>query len=161
MTAAAPADRDTTTLLVVHHSPGLSVPTMRDAAIAGAQQDGLERVDVIAVAALDVVSAQVVNADGYLLVTPANLGYMSGALKHAFDTTYQDALASTAGRPYGIIAHGESDTTGCVRAIEAITTGLEWRLATPPVSIIGPVDEHGLAACHEAAAVVAATILGF
>ena len=149
-----------TTLLVVHHSPGISLPAMLDAAIGGARSDGLEAVEVVVVDALDVTSAQVLAADGYLLATPANLGYMSGALKHAFDTTYNDLLGPTVGRPYGILAHGESDTTGCVLAIERITTGLDWRLATPPVSVIGTVDAAGLDACHEAAAVVAATMLG-
>ena len=148
------------TLLVVHHSPGLSLPAMLDAAIGGANQEGLEHVDVVAVPALEVTSRQMLDADGYLLVTPANLGYMAGPLKHAFDTTYNDMLGLTIGRRYGVLAHGESDTTGCVLAIEKITTGLDWRLATPPVSVIGTVDAAGLDACHEAAAVVAAMLIG-
>ena len=86
---------------------------------------------------------------------------MSGALKHAFDTTYHDALGATSGRPYGVLVHGESDTTGALLAIEKITTGLEWRRATAPVSVIGSVDDEALAACTEAGAVVAATVLGF
>ncbi len=150
-----------TTLLVVHHSPGISLPAMLDAAIGGARSDGLEAVEVVVVDALDVTSAQVLAADGYLLATPANLGYMSGALKHAFDTTYNDALGATVGRPYALIVHGESDTTGAVLGVEKITTGLDWRLCTQPVSVIGPVDTDGLAACSEAGAVVAATTLGF
>ena len=72
-----------------------------------------------------------------------------------------DALGPTRGRPYGALVHGESDTTGALMGIEKITTGLDWRLATPPVSLIGPVDESGLAACREAGAVVAAVTLGF
>ena len=150
-----------TTLLVVHHSPGTSLPTMLDAALDGARSDGLEAVDLVVVDALDVTSAQVLSADGYLLATPANLGYMSGALKHAFDTTYNDALGATVGRPYALIVHGESDTTGAVLGVERITTGLGWRLCTAPVSEIGLVDADGLAACSEAGAVVAATTLGF
>ncbi|MEM9467929.1 MAG: flavodoxin [Actinomycetota bacterium] len=150
-----------TTLLVVHHSPGISLAAMLDAALGGARSDGLEAVDVVAVEALAVTAEQVVAADGYLLVTPANLGYMSGALKHAFDTTYAAALGITAGRAYGLLVHGESDTTGAVLGIEKITTGLDWRLATAPVSVLGPVDADGLAACREAGAVVAATVLGF
>ena len=150
-----------TTLLVVHHSPGLSLSAMLDAALGGARRDGLEALDIVVVEALAVRSVEVLQADGYLLLTPANLGYMSGALKHAFDTIYHDALGPTVGRPYGLIVHGESDTTGAVLGVEKITTGLDWRLATPPVSVLGTVDADGLAACSEAGAVVAATTLGF
>ena len=61
----------------------------------------------------------------------------------------------------GRFVHGESDTTGALLGIEKITTGLQWRPATEPVSIIGPVDDAALAACAEAGAVVAASTLGF
>ena len=149
------------TLLVVHHTPGISLPAMLDAALAGARSDGLEGLDIVVAEALAVRGEQVLAADGYVLATPANLGYMSGALKHAFDTIYTDALGTTTGRPYGLLVHGESDTTGAVLGVEKITTGLDWRLATPPVSVLGPVDAAGLDACREAAAVVAATALGF
>ena len=42
--------------------------------------------------------------------TPANLGYISGALKHLFDTIYYPALDQTAGRPFGVYVHGNDDT---------------------------------------------------
>ena len=106
MTAAA-AGFEASPLLVVHHSPGTAVPAMVDVALNGARSDGLERLRVVVVSALEVTSADVLGAAGYLLATPANLGYVSGALKHAFDTTYNDALNVTQGRPYGVLVHGE------------------------------------------------------
>lgn len=148
-----------TTLLVVHHSPGTAMPAMVRAAVGGAAREGLESVTVREVAALDLVSSDVLAADGYLLATPANLGYMSGALKHAFDTTYNDALDVTRGRPFAVLVHGESDTTGALLGIEKITTGLGWRAVTAPVSIIGPVDDAALSACAEAGAIAAASVL--
>ena len=45
-------------------------------------------------------------AAGYLLATSTNLGPMSGALKYAFDATYDDALNVTRDRPYGVLVHG-------------------------------------------------------
>ncbi|MEM8707640.1 MAG: flavodoxin family protein [Actinomycetota bacterium] len=149
------------TLLVVHQSPGTAVPAMVAAACDGASSDGLEDVSVRLVAALEVASSDVVGGDGYLLATPANLGYMSGALKHAFDTVYPEALESTRGRPYGVLVHGESDTTGALLGIEKITTGLGWRVVSNPVSVIGSPTADDLTRCTELGAIVAATTLGF
>ena len=129
------------------------------AACEGATSEGLENVEVRAVDALAVTSADMLAADGYLLATPANLGYMSGAMKHAFDTTYNDVLDVTRGRPFAALVHGESDTTGALLAITKITTGLRWRCVMEPVSVIGPVGDDHLAACAEAGAVVAASTL--
>ena len=137
------------------------MPRMLDAAVEALDQPGLETVEPRLVAALDADGDAVLSADGYLLLTPANLGYMSGALKHMFDVTYPAAVGRTTGRPYGVIVHGESDTTGAISAVEMVTTDLQCRRACPAVSLIGPVDEAGLDRCGEAAAVVAATALGF
>ena len=75
----------------------------------------------------------VLAADGFVLGTPANIGYMSGALKHFFDQVYYPCLLAKAGAPYGLYVHGGSDTTGAVRAVQSIATGLSWREAVRPV----------------------------
>lgn len=159
MTAAA-AGFEAATLLVVHHSPGTALPAMVDAALAGARSDGLERLRVAVVSALEVTSADVLGAAGYLLATLANLGYTSGALKHAFDTTYNDALNVTQGRPYGVLVHGESDTEGALLGLQRNVAGLEWRAVAEPMSVIGSVEGR-LDDCRELGAVVAATTLGY
>jgi multimeric flavodoxin WrbA len=102
----------------------------------------------------------VLGADGYLLGTPANIGYMSGALKHFFDGIYYPCLEATRRRPYGLYVHGASDTGGAVRAVESITTGLQWQPVRPPVCITGTPGKQDLAGCWELGALLAATIAG-
>ena len=99
-------------------------------------------------------------ADGYLLGTPANIGYMSGALKHFFDGIYYPCLEATRRRPYGLYVHGASDTGGAVRAVESITAGLQWRAVRPPVCVTGPPSKADLAACWELGALLAAELAG-
>ena len=127
--------------------------------VDGANADGLEAVDVRVVAALDASVDDVLRADGYVLGTPANLGYMSGALKHFFDTVYNDCLEATSGRPYGLYLHGQSDTDGARLAVEKITTGLGWRLAQEPVSSLGSLDGAARDALWELGAAMGATLL--
>ncbi len=129
---------------------------MFDAVHSGATDRRIEGVEVLTRAALEATAVDVLGADGYLLGTPANLGYMSGALKHFFDQVYYPCIDSTVGRPYGCYLHGNSDTTGAARAIETITTGLRWRLANPPLSVIGAPTAHDLDDCRELGAVIAA-----
>ncbi|MEO7070598.1 MAG: hypothetical protein ABI131_08915 [Nostocoides sp.] len=146
------------TLLVVHHTVSPPLAELFDAVLAGARDDGIEGVEVVCRAALSATASDVLAADGYLLGTPANLGYMSGALKHFFDTIYYPCLAETVGRPFGYWVHGNNDTTGAQRSIEAVTTGLQWRLVATPLLVTGALDREVDHAAYELGGTVAATI---
>ena len=122
-------------LLVVHHTPSPALQEMLEAAVNGARTDEIEGVEVVIRPALTAAVVDVLEADAYLLGTPANIGYMSGALKHFFDGIYYPCLEATRRRPYGLYVHGGMDTTGAVRAVESITTGLAWRAIRPPVIV--------------------------
>jgi hypothetical protein len=93
-------------------------------------------------------------------ITPANIGYMSGALKHFFDGIYYPCLEATRRRPYGLYVHGASDTGGVVRAVESIATGLQWRKVRPPACVTGAPSRPDLEACWELGALLAAEIAG-
>ena len=146
------------TLLIVYHTSSPALQAMYEAVVAGASTDEIEGVEVAVRPALTASAADVLAADGYLLGTPANIGYMSGALKHFFDGIYYPCLEATRRRPYGLYVHGGSDTTGAVRAVEAIAAGLGWRAVRPPVSVTGSPGKQDLAACWELGALLAAEI---
>jgi hypothetical protein len=137
------------TLLIVHHTPSPALHAMFNAAMSGATDHRIEGVEVVARPALGATVFDVLGADGYVLGTPANLGYMSGALKHFFDQIYYPCLAATTRRTYGLYVHGNSDTAGAVKAVEVITTGLKWRRAQGPVTVVGEPRQHDLEACWE------------
>jgi multimeric flavodoxin WrbA len=101
----------------------------------------------------------VLAADGFVLGTPANIGYMSGALKHFFDQIYYPCLLAKPGAPYGLYVHGASDTTGAVRAVTSIAAGLGWAEVAKPVVAIGPVGKDAERQCYELGATVAANLL--
>ncbi len=147
-------------LLIVHHTASPAMQAMFEAVVAGAGHEDIEGVEVVTRPALTAAALDVLEADGYLLGTPANIGYMSGALKHFFDGIYYPCLEATQRRPYALYVHGASDTGGAVRAVEAIATGLAWRRARPPVCLTGPPDRAGLEACWELGATVAAELAG-
>jgi multimeric flavodoxin WrbA len=144
------------TLLIVHHTASPSLHSMFEAVRSGATDQRIEGVDVVSRPALAATAVDVLGADGYLLGTPANLGYISGALKHFFDQIYYPCLDATARRPYGLYVHGNNDTVGAVRAVDSITTGLEWRRAQEPVTVIGPPSQQDLDGCWELGAALAA-----
>jgi multimeric flavodoxin WrbA len=144
------------TLLLVHHTPSPAMHTMFEAVRAGATDSRIAGVELVVRPALSATVPDVLDADGYLLGTPANLGYMSGALKHFFDQIYYPCLEETTGCPYGVYVHGNSDTTGAQRGIETITTGLAWRLAHDVVEVVGTPSRGDLDACWELGATLAA-----
>jgi len=94
-------------LLVVHHTPSPALHEVLERVVAGARDDAIEGVEVVLRPALTASPVDVLEADGYLLGTPANLGYLSGALKHFFDTVYYPCLEATRGRPFGAWLQGK------------------------------------------------------
>jgi hypothetical protein len=147
-------------LLIVHHTTSPALHSLFDAVMSGAREgaaaDRSAPVDVVARPALTCSAVDVLEAAGYILGTPANLGYMSGALKHFFDTIYYPCLTESARRPYGLYVHGNDDTTGAVRAVEKVTTGLQWQPAQKPVEVVGKPTRADLDRCWELGAAVAA-----
>ena len=146
-------------LLVVHHTPSPNCQEMFEAVLAGATDPEIEGVDVVRRPALTLSAADVLEADGYLLGSPANLGYMSGALKHAFDQIYYPCLDATRGRPFGLWLHGNEGTEGAEKAVTSITTGLGWVKAAEYVVVSGKPSKADLEACWNLGATIAATLI--
>lgn len=146
------------TVLIVHHSPSPHCRAMFEAVRDGASTDELEGIDVVTRTALAATAADVLEADAYLLGTPANIGYMSGALKHFFDTVYYPVMDETDGRPYAAFVHGNQDTHGAVLAIESIAKGMGWKRARDPVEVMAEPSREDLDACWELGAMVAASL---
>lgn len=146
-------------LLVIHHTTSPALEELLDAALRGARDDAIEGVQLVVRPALSATAVDVLEADGYLLGTPANIGYISGALKHFFDTVYYPCREATKGRPYAAYVHGNLDTAGAVRAIETITTGLGWRAAAPVCTVTGAPTKATREACYELGGTIAATLM--
>jgi multimeric flavodoxin WrbA len=132
---------------------------MFEAVVSGATDPEIVGVEVERRAALAVTASDVLAADGYILGSPANLGYMSGALKHAFDTFYYPCLDSTRGRPYSLYLHGNEGTEGAERGVERVTTGLGWEKAAAPVIVSGPPSKEDIERCWELGATIAAQLM--
>jgi len=156
-------------LLVVHHSPTDTVRSLTEAVLAGAHDDAITGVEVVARPALDATADDVLSADGYLLGTTANFGYMSGALKHFFDTIFLEAggalsddgsAAQAAGgrKPFGLWVHGRYDTTGAVRSVLSIVQALSWTQAAEALEVVGDVTADHTAAAYELGGTLAALL---
>ncbi len=155
---------------MVHHSPTPGVQALTDRVVEGAHDDAIEGVEVLVRPALEARAADVLAADGFLLGTTANFGYMSGALKHFFDTIFleaggalgDDGSAARGGgggkRPWGLFVHGRYDTTGAVRSVESIVQALPWRQAAPVLQVLGDPTQEQLAAAYELGGTLAALV---
>ena len=147
------------TLLVVHHTASPALDDMLEAVLAGAGDEQIVGVDVRVRAALAATPTDLLAADGVVLGTPANMGYMSGALKVFFDTCYYPCRRETAGLPYGLFVHGNDDVAGAVRSVDRLATGLGWTRAAEVVSVLGPLARADRDRLYELGGVLAATLV--
>ena len=146
-------------LLIVHHTPSPATAELLAEVRRGASDPEIVGVEVTARAALAATASDLLAADAVLLGTPANIGYMSGALKHFFDQVFYVCGDDTRGLPYGLWVHGGSDTEGAVRAVRTIADGMGWTAAAAPVQVTGAPDAAAREACWELGATVAAGIM--
>jgi multimeric flavodoxin WrbA len=143
-------------LLVVFHSRSGSTAALRDAVLAGAVEGGGDAVELRVRHAFDADVDDVLWADAVILGTPANFGYMSGALKDFFERTYHHCLELTVGLPYALFVKGDTDAAGAVTSVERIVAGLRWRAVLPPLVVVGEVKPTDLEQAHELGATLAA-----
>lgn len=139
---------------------------MAEAAARGAAAEREVRVHLLHAAQAG--AADVVQADGYLFVTPENLAAIAGIMKDFFDRAYYPALERINGRPYATLVCAGSDGHNAVRQVERICTG--WRLkpvcaplivcthAQTPEAILAPktIGADDLRCCEEIGAAIAA-----
>jgi multimeric flavodoxin WrbA len=149
----------TRTLLVVHHTPSPATRELLEAVLAGAHDPEVEGVEVVVRPALAATLPDMLDADGYLFGTTANFGYMSGALKHFFDTVYYPSLDHVAGRPYGLWVHGNNDTVGAAAAVGKLATGLALAKAADVLEVTGPIDAAVRERAYELGGTLAATLI--
>tara|TARA_B100000767_G_C19553517_1_gene445946 strand:- start:62 stop:586 length:525 start_codon:yes stop_codon:yes gene_type:complete len=123
-------------LLIVSHSPSQNTKLlsqhMLEAAIL-ANNDYQEPIEISLIAALEASPNDVLKANAIILMTPENLGYMSGGMKDFFDRIYYPCLEEMQGLPICALIRAGQDGTGTKRALETITTGLKWRWVQDPL----------------------------
>lgn len=146
------------TLLVVHHTVSPSTHALLSAFLEGARDPMIEGVAVVEAPALRAAAADVLHADGIALLSPVNLGYLAGAMKHFFDQVYYPCIESTASLPYAAVLHADDDATGALRALASITAGLRWRRGAETLVITGSPTTGQLQTVREMGGVAAATL---
>jgi multimeric flavodoxin WrbA len=147
------------TLLIVHHTPSPATRELLEAVLAGTRDPEISGVDVIMRPALAATITDMLDADGYIFGTTANFGYMSGALKHFFDTVYYPVLDYVANRPYGLWVHGNSDTVGAASSVERIAGGLSLVRSVDVLEVTGGVDGAVRQMAYELGGTLAAIVM--
>jgi multimeric flavodoxin WrbA len=143
-------------LLIVGHVPSPNTQQLRDAVVAGAESDEVADVNVTVLNPFEAGSAEVLAADGIILGTTENLGYMSGALKDFFDRTYYGVLEEKQGLPYALYVRAGLDGTGTIRGVETVITGLRWNAIREPLLCKGEWDDQFINDAQELGLLMAA-----
>jgi multimeric flavodoxin WrbA len=136
--------------------PTENTTRLRDAVIEGAGSPDIACVETRALTPFEAGPEEVLAADGIILGTTENLGYMSGALKDFFDRTYYGVIDRTEGLPYALYIRAGHDGTGTRRGVETIVTGLRWRAVQQPLVCRGDWQESFVDDCRELGMAMAA-----
>lgn len=122
---------------------------MAEAVVAGARDEQAGDVELVVRDALEATAEDLLACDGFILGTPENFGYMSGAMKYFLDRVFYPCEGKISGKPYALFIRAGNDGTGAVTSINRILAGLGVREVQEPLMMVGEFDESRLPECHE------------
>ena len=146
------------TLLIVYHTGGVKTAKMAAAVERGARAavDESSGLNVVVKRCVEAMPQDLLAADGLILGTPENFGYMSGLMKDFLERVYYPCEGKVNGRPYALFVGAGQDGSGAVSSVERIVTGLRLEKKCEPVIGLKELTPEVLARCEELGAAFAA-----
>ena len=129
---------------------------MAEAVVRGASNNDVTDVEVRVRKALDADAGDLLWCDAFILGTPENFGYMSGAMKHFLDSVFYEVVDKVNGKAFALFIRAGNDGSGAITSLRRILTGLAVREVQEPVLIAGEFDESRLDRCEELGLTMAA-----
>jgi multimeric flavodoxin WrbA len=146
-------------LLIISHAPSANTRKLTDAVLAGACDPSFKGVNVQFKQPLETGPEEVMAADGIILGTTENFGYMSGAMKDFFDRIFYPCLDHTEAMPYAMFVRAGQDGLGAKTSIERIVAGLKWKAVQDPLICKGET-ENFIEPCRKLGMLMAAGLEG-
>lgn len=143
-------------LLIVYHTQTDNTGKLARAAREGAQSDLVEDVEVRFLKAGQAAADDLLWADGLLLATPENFGYMSGAMKDFLDRTFYQVEGKILPLPYTVLISAGNDGSGALRSIRRIAGGYPFTEVQEPLVAQGEITRAHLERAEEIGATLAA-----
>ena len=153
------------TLLIVYHTGGVKTAAMaesveRGARAALAEADAASGVRVVRKRCAEAGPDDVLAADGLVLATPENFGYMSGMMKDFLERVFYPCEGNVEGRPWALVVGAGQDGAGAVASVERIVTGLRLRKVAEPVIGLRELTPEVTRRCEETGATLAVGLAG-
>lgn len=146
-------------LLLIGHTPSANLIQLAHTFRKGVSAADCPTVELQVLSPLVVQPSHIQQSDAIVLLTPENLGYISGAMKDCFDRCYYPCLEKTQGKPVAAIIRAGHDGTGSVKALETICRGLKWRWVQAPLVLRGDwTPDDFLKQCHQLAETLAVSL---
>jgi len=136
-------------LLIVAHQPSENARAMAKAILAGARQAEIESVETKLLKPPDAGADDVIWADGVIIGSTENFGYMAGLVKDFLERIYYPCLERTAGLPCTLYIRAGNDGLGAKTSIERIIIGLKWKLVQEPIICPGEFQQRFIDQCTE------------
>jgi len=136
-------------VLAVANCPSENTIRLLDAVTNGVLQTECDDLVCRKRTPIEASAEDVLWADGILLGTTENFGYMSGLVKDFLERIYYPCLEQTQGLPFGLYVKGGLDGQGAKTSVERIVTGLRWKPICSPLVLTGNFCADFESQCEE------------